>query len=85
MLEEIKARLQITGDYMDAMLNAWISDTVSYMINAGVDPDTANLAYGVIAKGVWDMWNRDSFSPIFHDMLAQLMIGNPNGSITEDV
>ena len=81
MLEEIKARLQITGNYMDAMLSAWISDTVSYMIKAGVDPDVANAAYGVIAKGVWDMWNRDSFSPIFHDMLAQLMIGSPNKEI----
>ena len=81
MLEEIQARLQITGNYMDAMLNAWKSDTVSYMIGAGVDPDVANVSYGVIAKGVWDMWNRDSFSPICHDMLAKLKLGSPNKEI----
>lgn len=81
MLEEIKARLQITGGYMDTMINAWIADTLAYIIGAGVDPDVANQAYGLVAKGVWDMWNRDSFSPIFHDMLAQFMLDHPNEAI----
>ena len=76
MLEEIKKRLQITGTYMDDMLSGYIEDAKQYLVNAGADPDSLEEAYGVIAKGVFDMWTRESFSPIFYDMATQFVISN---------
>lgn len=76
MLEEIKARLQITTEHMDSMLLGYIEDAKQYLLNAGADPVAVETAYGVISKGVFDMWTRDSFSPLFYDMATQFVIAH---------
>ena len=37
VLNEVKKRLQITGVYMDSMLDGWIRSAVSYLKNGGAD------------------------------------------------
>lgn len=76
MLEEIKKRLQITNSYMDDNLLSWIEDTKAYLINGGARSSAVDTAYGVIAKGVFDMWTQASFSPMFRDMATQFIIAN---------
>lgn len=78
MLEEIKKRLQITGTYMDDMLYAWIDSTRTYLIDGGADSTAVETAYGVIAKGVFDMWTSDRFSPIFLNMATQFILAHPS-------
>lgn len=77
MLEEIKKRLQITGNYMDDMLTAWIDSAKVYLIDGGADKTAAESAYGVIAKGVFDMWTSDRFSSIFLNMATQFILAHP--------
>lgn len=77
MLEEIKKRLQITGPYMDDMLTAWIDSTKTYLIDGGADATATESAYGVIAKGVFDMWTSDRFSSIFLNMATQFILAHP--------
>ena len=77
MLEEIKKRLQITGTYMDDMLLAWIDSAKTYLIDGGADKTATESAYGVIAKGVFDMWTSDKFSSIFLNMATQFILAHP--------
>ena len=77
MLEEIKKRLQITGNYMDDMLTAWIDSAKTYLIDGGADKTATESAYGVIAKGVFDMWTSDRFSSIFLNMATQFILAHP--------
>ena len=77
MLEEIKKRLQITGNYMDDMLEAWIDSAKTYLIDGGADKTATESAYGVIAKGVFDMWTSDRFSSIFLNMATQFILAHP--------
>lgn len=81
MLEEIKKRLQITGTYMDDMLEAWIDSAKAYLINGGANSTDVESAYGVIAKGVFDMWTSDSFSEIFLNMATQFCLAHPNEDV----
>lgn len=74
MLAEVKKRLQITNDYMDDMLNGYIEDSIAYLRRAGVPDSLIETAYGVVSKGVFDMWTRSSFSDIFYDMATQLAL-----------
>lgn len=84
MLEEIKARLQITGTHMDGMLEAWIDSAKAYLINGGADSTAVETAYGVIAKGVFDMWTSDEFSPMFLNMVTQFCLSHPNEDVELD-
>ena len=77
MLEEIKKRLQITGNYMDDMLTAWIDSAKTYLIDGGADKTATESAYGVITKGVFDMWTSDRFSSIFLNMATQFILAHP--------
>lgn len=81
MLEEVKRRLQITGDYMDDMLEGWIESCQRYLHGAGADEAQCKgeNAYGVITKGVFDMWTRDSFSEMFLNMATQFALDYPAG------
>ena len=77
MLEEIKKRLQITGNYMDDMLEAWIDSAKDYLVDGGADRQAVESAYGVIAKGVFDMWTASEFSKIFLNMATQFILAHP--------
>lgn len=75
LLQEVKTRLAITGDFHDALLSAYICDVKEYVKSAGANPDSAN-SVGVIARGVADLWNfgagEGKFSDIFYQRVIQL-------------
>lgn len=78
ILDEVKTRLSITGNYNDDTLNGLIDDVKAYAEDAGVDTKTleSEKAYGLIARGVADLWNMGAgegrFSDIFKMRLRQL-------------
>lgn len=80
VLEEIKKRLQITGTYMDDMLLSWIDSCMFYLRDGGADRGAVESpeAYGVITKGVFDMWTASSFSSIFLNMATQFILAHPD-------
>lgn len=77
ILDEVKTRLGVTGDYHDNTFDAYIDDVKAYLVNAGINPDSEN-AKGLIARGVADMWNYGSgdgaLSSLFYDMCTQLAL-----------
>lgn len=82
ILEEVKTRLGITGNYHDSILESYIADVKVYLENTGISPDSEK-AIGLIARGVADMWNYGSgdggLSPLFYDMCTQLALSEENG------
>lgn len=54
-LSDVKAALNITGDYQDAALQIYFDEVIDFLRGAGV-PDSKMTA-GVIARGVSDLWN----------------------------
>lgn len=78
MLEAIKSALGITGDYQDATLTQYINEVKAFMIDGGVATSIveSSEAYGVIARGVADLWNYGSggtsFSTYFIQRVTQL-------------
>lgn len=59
ILEEVKKRLGISGNYQDNLLLAHLEDVIYYLEDAGVDTTTilSPSALGVITRGVADLWN----------------------------
>ncbi len=78
MLEEVKKRLGITGDYQDDTIQGYIDDVKQFLLDGGVNKDVVNASstVGVIARGVSDLWNYGSggtsFSPYFLQRAIQL-------------
>ncbi len=78
MLEEVKKRLGITGDYQDDTIQGYIDDVKQFLLDGGVNTDVVNASstVGVIARGVSDLWNYGSggtsFSPYFLQRAIQL-------------
>ena len=78
LLDEVKSRLGITGDYHDATLEAYASDVKEYLVSAGVPFSIveSEAAYGCIARGVADLWNYGSgdgrLSPVFYERVIQM-------------
>ena len=62
MLEEVKKRLGITGDYQDDTIQGYIDDVKQFLLDGGVNTDVVNASstVGVIARGVSDLWNYGS-------------------------
>ena len=79
LLDEIKERLLITGDFHDKILTGLITDVKEYMISAGVDATVASSekAIGAIAKGVFDLFNNNEFSDFFRQRTIQLTMEEP--------
>ncbi len=77
LLQEVKTRLAITGNFHDELLSAYISDVKDYVKSAGADPESAG-SVGVIARGVADLWNfgagEGKFSEIFYQRVIQLSV-----------
>lgn len=98
LLNAIKTRLGITGEYHDGLLLAYAEDVKAYMLSGGVRPSVINGSYsvGCIARGVADLWNYGAgdgrFSEVFYQRVIQLalpIVGMEDGSeefdeITED-
>lgn len=78
LLQQVKNRLLITGEYHDAALNGYIRDVKDYLEDAGVLSEIVNseVSVGVIARGVADLWNYGAgdgtFSKIFYERVIQL-------------
>lgn len=54
-LADVKNSLGITGDYQDATVQQWITETVAFLKDAGV-PESS-ITSGIVARGVADLWN----------------------------
>lgn len=78
LLQEIKNRLCITGNFHDTLLNGLAEDVKEYLLSAGVQTAVlnSNKAVGAIARGVADLWNFGSgdgkFSEVFIQRAIQL-------------
>ena len=78
LLEEVKKRLGITGEYQNDTVSGYIQDVKDYMVDAGIS-ETVMLSkkiVGAVTRGVSDLWNYGSgtgaFSPYFFQRVAQL-------------
>lgn len=76
LLQEVKDRLLITGDFHDKILIGLIEDVKQYMISAGVDETVVDSkkSIGCIAKGVFDLFNNNEFSDFFVQRTIQLSV-----------
>lgn len=89
VLEEVKKRLGITGDYQDSTIQGYIDDVKQFLLDGGVNKDVVNASstIGVIARGVSDIWNYGSggtsFSPYFLQRAVQLS-GKDSSDIEEE-
>lgn len=78
LLQEIKNRLSITGDFHNELLSGYAADTKEYLLSAGVKKSVveSEKSIGVIARGVADLWNFGSgdgkFSEVFYQRAIQL-------------
>lgn len=74
MLEKVKVLLGFEGTYQDGTIQAYIDETIAYLIDAGVDEN--DITPGIVARGVSDLWNYGSgeakFSTYFMQRAAQL-------------
>lgn len=79
LVEKIKTRLGITGDYHNELMSVYIDDVKAYMRSAGVSAlildDSRSI--GAIARGVADLWDFGSgngkFSEVFFQRTIQLV------------
>lgn len=80
LLQEIKYRLGITGDYHDNLLKSLARDVKEYLCDGGVSSKVveSKASVGVIARGVADLWNYGSgdgnFSEVFYQRAIQLSL-----------
>ena len=74
LLDEIKTRLGITGDFHDNLLLGYARDVKAYLISAGVSKSVVDsvLSVGCIARGVSDVWLTGSFGDLFCKRAIQL-------------
>ena len=75
-LTEVKAALNITGEYQDAALAVWYSEVTDFIRRAGVKP--ANVTAGLVARGITDLWNYGAgdgkLSEYFMQRVSQLAL-----------
>ena len=78
LVEEIKTRLGLTGDYHDALIGSLAEDVKAFMLDGGISQEVidSERAVGCIARGVADLWNYGSgdghFSEVFFQRIIQL-------------
>lgn len=75
-LADVKAALNITGDYQDATLQIYMDDVEGFLNEAGVKSE--NISAGLMARGVADLWNYGAgdgrLSTYFRQRAAQLAL-----------
>lgn len=80
LLNQIKIRLGITGNYHDNLLTGYANDVKMFMKDSGVSESVINdsASVGVISRGVSDLWNYGAgdgkFSEAFFQRLIQLCL-----------
>lgn len=78
ILAYVKKALNITGDFQDEALKAFIKEVNNYLLNAGVDEKKINTepTFGTVTRGVIDLWNYGAgdgqLSPYFYERVIQL-------------
>ncbi len=78
ILAYVKKALNITGDFQDEALKAFIKEVNNYLLNAGVDEKKINTepTFGAVTRGVIDLWNYGAgdgqLSPYFYERVIQL-------------
>lgn len=81
LLEEVKKRLGVTGDYQNNTISGHIQDVKDFMLDAGVNATlmTSKKIIGAVTRGVSDLWNYGSgdgeFSTYFYQRVTQLRYG----------
>lgn len=82
LLEEVKKRIGVTGEYQNDTIAGHIQDVKDYMVDAGVNEsimDTTKII-GAVTRGVSDLWNygagNGDFSSYFYQRVTQLCYGN---------
>lgn len=86
LLQAVKIRLGVTGDFQDTLITGYVLDTIEYMVSAGVDRETAESvsSAGVIARGVSDLWNYSAGDVKFSDFFTQRVLQMRAENETED-
>lgn len=86
LLEQVKKRIGITGDYQNDTISGHIQDVKDFMSDAGVSKDVmeSEKIIGAVTRGVSDLWDYGSgngeFSPYFFQRVTQLTYkGGDNG------
>jgi hypothetical protein len=73
-LADVKAALNIVGDYQDSALQIYFDEVKEFLIEAGVKAE--NITKGIMARGVSDLWNygagEGKFSAYFLQRASQL-------------
>lgn len=79
LLNEVKNRMLISGDFHNAIILSYIEDIKQYMTSAGVDETIVNSkkSIGCIARGVNDLFNQNEFSDFFKQRVIQLSLEEP--------
>jgi hypothetical protein len=74
ILQEVKNRLSVSGEFHDNMLNGYIDDVKHFMLGSGIKESVveSKKSVGCIAKGVSDLWLDGTFSETFKQRLIQL-------------
>lgn len=78
LLEKVKTRIGVTGEYQDATISGHIQDVKDFMSDAGVPKEVmeSEKIVGAVTRGVSDLWNYGSgngeFSPYFFQRVTQL-------------
>lgn len=78
LLEQVKKRIGITGDYQNDTISGHIQDVKDFMSDAGVSKGVmeSEKIIGAVTRGVSDLWDYGSgngeFSPYFFQRVTQL-------------
>ena len=79
MLASGKAALGVSGNNFDTTLSGYIDTVTAYMSRAGVSAALIADSAFIVSRGVNDIWNNDGaakFSPLFVDMVSQLVLSS---------
>lgn len=70
MLVKVKKSLGITGTYLNDKIKEDMKEVISYLVHAGVKEE--NIAPGLVARGISDLWNQNELSEYFQQRAVQL-------------
>ena len=87
ILEAVKERKTITGDFQDGALMGYILDAIEILLDAGVPEDIvrSTAALGCITSCVTDMWDNTGaadLSPLTHKRIIQLACKSSRSAYT---
>ena len=71
-LEDVKTLSGITGNYQDGTIQGWINEVIEFLADAGVK--SQNITAGLVARGVFDLWNYGAGDGKFSEYFIQRAI-----------